>query len=276
MRRVLSTFAVGILSLSLGLGLIGQAPQNPPAPTVDRVGSPTGYQNWKVLYKFDRPDNKSVRTIYGNDLAAAMGTNTQQEYFYGSVIVMETQRALQDKSGVPVLDANSRFQKDPTAAPTVFVMRKGGGLGEEYGPNKNGDWAYVAYHTDGTFQTTPANSFSCAICHLQAGQWRDWVFRNTLYFSHASGAVPTGTIQNYTFVPGTIHAQPGSTVTIYNDDVIQHTVVADAQGGSDSGLLNPGASATLTVPPDATGEINFHCRLHANMHVKIVVDQPQQ
>ena len=45
--------------------------------------------------------------------------------------------------------------------------------------------------------------------------------RNTLYFSHASGAVPSGTIQNYTFVPGAIHAQPGSTITIYNDDVIR-------------------------------------------------------
>jgi plastocyanin len=265
---------VGLL-LGVAVALVGQAPKDPPAPTVDRVLFPTGYQNWKVLYKFDRPDNKSVRTIYGNDLAAAMGTNTQQEYFYGAVIVMETQRALQDKNGVPIL-ANGRFQKDPTAAPTVFVMRKGLGLGDDYGPNKNGDWAYSAYHTDGTFQTAPEKSFSCAICHLQAGQWRDWVFRNTLYFSHASGAVPNGTIQNYTFVPGAIHGQPGSTITIYNDDVIQHTVVADAAGGTDSGLLNPGASTSITVPADASGEINYHCRLHANMHVKVVVDQPQQ
>src|SRR5438270_11798202 len=128
---------VGLL-LSVGFALVGQPPKDPPAPIVDRVLFPTGYQNWKVLYKFDRPDNKSVRTIYGNYLAAAMGTNTQQEYFYGSVIVMETQRALQDKNGVPILDANGRFQKDPAASPTVFVMRKSGGIGDEYGPTKNG------------------------------------------------------------------------------------------------------------------------------------------
>src|SRR6266571_7563002 len=102
MKTIATTLAITILVLALGVGMIGQTTPTPPAPTVDRVGFPTGYQDWKVLYKFDRPDNKSVRTIYGNYLAAAMGTNTQQEYFYGSVIVMETQRALQDQNGIPI------------------------------------------------------------------------------------------------------------------------------------------------------------------------------
>jgi hypothetical protein len=39
--------------------------------------------------------------------------------------MMETWRSLQDAQGVPVLDSNGRFQKDPAATPTLFVMRKG-------------------------------------------------------------------------------------------------------------------------------------------------------
>jgi hypothetical protein len=73
-------------------------------------------------------------------------------------------------------------------------MRKEKGFGVDYGPNRNGEWEYVAYHPDGTYQTMPQNSFSCAICHLQAGQGKDWVFRAALHFDNANGAVPTGII----------------------------------------------------------------------------------
>src|SRR5260370_11604257 len=124
MDKIVPLLAMAILVLALGVGMIGQSTPTPPAPTVDRVGFPTGYQDWQVLYKFDRPDNKSVRTIYGNYLAAAMATNVQQDYFYGSVIGMETQRALQDKSGVPILNATGRFQQDPPAKPTIFVLSR--------------------------------------------------------------------------------------------------------------------------------------------------------
>ncbi len=270
--KIMKVLAVSIPLLT-GLALLGQAPSDPPAPTVDRIGFPTGYQNWQVLYVFDRPDNKSVRTIYGNSIGAESYVNFQFSYFYGSVIVMETQRALQDSNGNPILDQKGRFQKDPAATPTVFVMKKIPGTGQEYGKNQNGDWSYVAYHPDGTFQTTPQKSFSCAQCHLQAGQWRDWVFRNGLYFSHATGAVPKGVIQQYTYVPAAIHATAGSVVTIYNDDVLGHTVTTN-QPGTDSSLI-PGASATITIPLDAVGEIDFHCRIHPSMKGKIIIDAPQ-
>src|SRR5687767_123759 len=119
---VLATFA-------LALTLVGQ---NPPAPTVDRVGFPTGYATkMKVLYVFDRPDNRSVRTIYANDPVFTVSPENQASYPYGSIIVMETWRALQDSQNVPVLDARGRFQKDPAAGPTLFVMRKEKGFGAD-------------------------------------------------------------------------------------------------------------------------------------------------
>jgi plastocyanin len=270
-----SVGAAASLILIFGFGIVCQNAPTPPAPTVDRIGFPADYQSWKLLYRFDRPDNKSVRTIYGNAAAAAATFATQADYPYGSIIVMETWRSLQDSNGNPILDANGRFQKDPAATPTVFAMKKDHGFGVDYGPNRNGEWEYVAYHPDGTFQTTPQNSFSCAVCHLQATHWRDWVFRGNLYFSNANGAVPAGVIQHYAFVPGVIHAKPGDTITIYNDDVIQHSIVDDVQPGGDSGLLNPGTSIAIGFGKDASGEFNFHCKIHPTMHGKIVIDQPQ-
>ena len=60
----LKYLAAGALGFGIVAVLIGRA-QNPPAPAVDRVGFPANYQTtMSVLYVFDRPDNKQVRTIY--------------------------------------------------------------------------------------------------------------------------------------------------------------------------------------------------------------------
>src|SRR6266571_355202 len=98
--------------------LTGNA-QNPPAPTVDRVGFPgADYMNtMNLLYVFDRPDNKSVRTVYANDLAFNVPNGQQSAYPYGSVIVFENWAALVDAQGNAVLDADGRFQKNPAATP---------------------------------------------------------------------------------------------------------------------------------------------------------------
>lgn len=71
MKRSISVLA-GMTCGICFIAAIGTS-QPPSAPAVDRVGFPTGYQNWKLLYVFDRPDNKTVRTVYGNDLAASTG-----------------------------------------------------------------------------------------------------------------------------------------------------------------------------------------------------------
>ena len=252
--------------------------QSPPAPTVDRVGFPANYQTaLKVLYVYDRPDNKSVRTVYANDPVFTVGTSTQNNYPYGSYILMETWRALQDAQSVPVLDANGRFQKDPTATPTLFAMRKGQGFGVDYGPNRNGEWEYAAYHQDGTYQTTPQNSFSCAICHLQATQWRDWVFRAGLHFDGASGtgagAVPGAVISSYQFVPGTMHVKAGSAITFYNQDVVAHQIVDDDAKGWQGPVIRAGSNIALEFPKtNFQWQWTFHCNIHPNMKGTVIVD----
>jgi plastocyanin len=252
--------------------------QNPPAPTVDRVGFPANYQTtMKILYVYDRPDNKSVRTIYANDPVFHVDTSTQNNYPYGSIIVMETWRALQDAQGAPIFDAQGRFQKDPAATPTLFVMRKEKGFGVDYGPNRNGEWEYVAYHPDGTYQTSPQNSFSCAQCHLQATQWKDWVFRAGLYFDGASGsgagAVPAAAITSYQFVPGSLHAKAGSTIIFYNEDVIAHQIVDDDPGGWKGPVIKAGGNVALRFPTvPFQWQWNFHCAIHPSMKGTIIVD----
>jgi len=268
------SLAASIVALA-GALMIGQSP---PAPSLDRVGFPTNYQTaMSVLYVYDRPDNKQVRTVYANAPVFTVNTSSQNNYPYGSIVVMETWRALQDAQGVPILDSQGRFQKDPAASPTVFVMRKETGFGVYNGPNRNGEWEYVAYHPDGTYQTTPQNSFSCAQCHLQATQWKDWVFRAGLFFDGASGsgagAVPGGVIKDYQFVPGTMHVKAGSTITFYNDDVIAHEIVDDDPAGWSGPLIKSGGNVALhfgTVP--FQWEWNFHCSIHPAMKGKIVVD----
>src|SRR5947208_2227176 len=143
---------------------------------------------------------------------------------------METWASLKDSAGNPILNVRGRFQKDPNATPTLFVMRKEKGFGVDYGPNRNGEWEYVAYRPDGSYQTTPQNSFSCAVCHLQANNPKDYVFRAGLHFFGASGGAPSIVFRDYQFVPNVLHVKMGSTITLYNDDVIAHTIVDDASG----------------------------------------------
>src|SRR6266480_928314 len=80
------------------------------APTVDHVGFPKDYTTaMRVLYVYDRPDNKQVRTIYANDPVFTVTTANQNEYPYGSILVMETWASLKDAQTNPILDANGRF-----------------------------------------------------------------------------------------------------------------------------------------------------------------------
>jgi len=271
MKRLRFTFAAGLATVT-GLTIIAHT-QNPPAPAVDRVGFPAGYQNWTLLYTFDRPDNKQVRIIYGNVLAASVVRGGEFDYPQGSILVMETWPTVKDDQGNPVLDASGRFTKNgDTYAGTVFVMRKGPGLGVDYGPNRNGDWAYTAYHTDGTIQTPPQSSFTCAMCHLQVGTGTDFVFHNMLRTNGASGAVPSGVILNYTFVPGNSTLQPGQNFTLYNEDVLTHTFVLDDKS-VDSGAITPGASFAFSL--SNPGTYTYHCSIHPAMKGSITVAAPQ-
>jgi plastocyanin len=246
----------------------GPTPTPRPAPAEDRVGFPDGYQStYQTFFVLDRPDNKQVRVIYANDKAAAAKPG---DFPYGSILVMETYRTVEDEAGNVVLDENGRYQRDALAG--IFVMRKEPGFGAAYEMNRTGEWEYVAFRPDKSYSTTARNSAPCAVCHTDAGGTRDWVWRANLFFDQASGAVPTPRaglaeagrvpIQQYSFLPGDITVRAGTTVTWSNEDDAVHTVTA-ADKSWDSGRLPVGGtfSQTFTEP----GTYDFLCSIHPAM-----------
>src|SRR5436190_2479629 len=282
-RFVVGCMAAGVmLCLAASIFFIGHA-QSLPAPTIDRVGFPAGYEDtFHLLYTFDNYQNRQIRKVYGNDTAASVNPGQVFNFPYGSIILFESYTVQEDSAGEPVLDSNGRFI--PANLTTIFVMRKEQGFGADYKELRNGEWEYGSYRPDGTTATAPSGTGSCALCHLTGGslslsaasrnvgaQW-DYVFRPDLYFSSGSGAVPKAVMQHYVFVPSTIHAQSGDTVTVYNYDQLIHRIVAD-DGSFDTGVMNPGGS--FTVKAGAAGSIiSYHCMLHSRMKGSIIVDDP--
>ena len=143
-----------------------------PAPKVDRVGFPKGYDStFRQFRAKDQADAKTVIVVYVN---AAAASAKQGRYPYGSVIVMETWDTLQDAGKNVLLDGNGHFRKDKVTG--LHVMRKEHGFGEAYGEKRTGEWEYVEYRPDGTYITPPAASAKCAACHLKAGEAKDFVY----------------------------------------------------------------------------------------------------
>lgn len=95
--------------------------------------------------------------------------------------------------------------------------------------------------------------------------------RASLNLNGASGAVPNAVIKNCTFVPGTLRIQGGTLVTSGNDDVIEHTILADEQGGPASPRLKGGSGFSINFPR-SPGKWSFHCSIHPTMRGKIVVE----
>ncbi len=122
-----------------------------PAPQEDRVGFPAGYgETFRLLVVFDRPDNKQVRALCANELAAGIAPG--KSFPYGSVLVMETWRAKLDHNGNPVLDANGRFIRETLSG--VFVMREEQGFGQAYGLDRSGEAEHTVV-TTGAFASKP-------------------------------------------------------------------------------------------------------------------------
>ena len=291
LRVAIASF--GMLLVTGSSSFIGKT-QSLPAPTVDHVGFPAGYQQSFIkVFTFDNYQARSVLVMWANPTAASVTPASVFKFPYGSIIIMETWATAKDANGEPLLDANGRYVIADGAVPSVAVMRKEKGFGVDYGIIRNGEWEYAGYRADGTTATPPSATGVCAACHLEGAsatgvpitantvdigkQW-DYVFRPELFavsgFGGGSGAIADGLLQHYLFVPATIHAQPGQVVTLYNDDQLLHRIVAD-DGSFDSGVLSPGSSFSVKAGNPGT-TVSYHCILHSRMKGQVVVDAPQQ
>lgn len=254
-----------------------QPPAEPVPPDVDRVGFPTGYQeNYQIFYEFDRPDNKTARVVYANDVAASVSAEAYTAasispgtpFPYGSVLVMEVYRTPKDETGSVILDEDGRFTREELAG--IFVMRKEAGFGAKYGAQRNGEWEYVAYRPDGSILTPPERSGSCAACHVEAGQGRDWLFGADRAFEITVPAPADNEVflADYQFHANVITVTVGSEVTWTNRDVVFHTVTAQ-DWSSGSGMLRPSASFRQTF--ETVGEYLYLCAVHPSMRSAVIV-----
>lgn len=245
-----------------------RAPTNTPrpAPSVDRVGFPEGYQeSYKQFFTFDRIDAKSISYICANAIAATVKPG--EPFPYGSVLVFESWRPREDEKGSVILDANGHLIR--SSLNTIFMMKKGEGFGEAYGPFRSGEWEYTAYRPDKSYQTTPQNSTACSACHVAAGKENDWVFRPELFHTPTrygqtnpilTGANEVG-ISRMSFQPGTRSVKAGTIVKWTNSivDKIDHNATA-LDGSFNSGNLKPGQSYEFTF--SKTGSFAYVCTLH--------------
>lgn len=250
-----------------------------PAPATDRVGPlPEAYQDgFKLLYIYDRIDNRQVRVICGNDAAAKI--RADQPYEFGSVLVMETYRAKVDAQGAVVKDTNGRFIRE--ALTGIFVMRKEPGYGADYAAVQTGNWEYVAYRPDAkTFLTEPKNTAACAACHsaLKVLPASDFVFRTNLAVAPdkavAGKAYEVGANEiqaaSMSFGPNAFTVKAGTTVTWVNRDAFPHTVTSTDAGGFDSGIMQAGARFQRTF--DTAGTFQYVCTLHPEqMRARVTV-----
>lgn len=78
-------------------------------------------------------------------------------------------------------------------------------------------------------------------------------------------------IREFDFEPATCSVQGGTTLTFVNEDDVAHTATAgpDAASSFDTGVLEPGESATVTF--DVQGPHPYHCELHSSMQATIHV-----
>ncbi|MGH2367044.1 MAG: cytochrome P460 family protein, partial [Chloroflexota bacterium] len=157
------------------------APLTAPGADVDRVDVPQDYRTrFFPFYVFDRADNRQVRAVYVNRIGAQVREG--QPYPYGTILVMETYRAQLEGDQI-ALDEQGRFIRGDQTG--IFAMRKERGFGEKYGPDRTGEWEYVAYRPDfSSFLTPPERTLACAQCHLATSDaQKDWVVRANLFFA---------------------------------------------------------------------------------------------
>jgi plastocyanin len=78
------------------------------------------------------------------------------------------------------------------------------------------------------------------------------------------------TIKDYTFKPAKITVPVGTTVDFSNEDSTAHTATSTESGAFESGAIQPGKSASITLKK--AGTFTYYCAFHPFMKGTIVVE----
>lgn len=93
-----------------------------------------------------------------------------------------------------------------------------------------------------------------------------------------AGAEVTISISGYTFSPASLSVDPGTTITVENNDSAPHTVTSESADNDftagavngisfDTGTVPAGGTQTITIPSNAQSgtTIPYFCGFHTNM-----------
>src|SRR5262249_47293889 len=87
---------LAVSALVVSMTFVGHT-QTLPAPLVDRVGFPAGYRDtFKLFYTFDNFQNRQIRAVYGNNVAASVDPAQPFNFPYGSIILFESYTVQED------------------------------------------------------------------------------------------------------------------------------------------------------------------------------------
>jgi plastocyanin len=86
--------------------------------------------------------------------------------------------------------------------------------------------------------------------------------------TNPSAAAASVSIKNFAFSPALLTARVGDTITIMNNDTLDHTVT-DSGGAFDTGHIAPGKTKTITITK--AGTYAYHCNIHSFMKGTIQV-----
>jgi hypothetical protein len=129
-----------------GLAAAADETRPQPAPPVDRVGFPRGYQNhFAVLPQFSRRANQVI-TVFGNAVNAVIAKVrgvAEVPFAERSAIVLEVAEATMDLTNKPLGETDGISKKSEGNA--LHVMRRGEGVGEAYANNRAGNWGFTKY-----------------------------------------------------------------------------------------------------------------------------------
>ena len=86
---------------------------------------------------------------------------------------------------------------------------------------------------------------------------------------HAALSGDSVTISNFKFTPASVTVSRGARITVANHDSTAHTATADDGKSFDTGDIDPGSSATVSL--SKSGTYRYHCSIHPFMHGTLVV-----
>jgi len=86
---------------------------------------------------------------------------------------------------------------------------------------------------------------------------------------HAALSGDSLTISNFKFTPASVTVSRGARITVANHDTTAHTATADDGQSFDTGNIDPGSSATISL--SKSGTFKYHCDIHPFMHGTLVV-----